>query len=756
MNFRLAIWSAVVWIIIVGCSSKNLPEQNHVKYQEDFNKYNDRTWINEGLWAVPIEDWKVENGKVVCTGNIGDMRLNLLTHVIEGQGEFTFTIGMGVLGTYKDGNASGVRIGVNDDTDNDIRSLCYFGDGIDIGVHTDGFVFIDSTRAVLPKDFNLQNFNLEVSASESNVRVVCTDNEGKMVTLKSKTTQPTTGLIALIQNFEGSRKNNKKKYPKFFFDDLSLSGTNVVEKPENSFGPILFSMYTLSDRTLKLTAQMPPLGKKDNQQVNLELKKEGKWEKVQTVAMEKNARIAPFRLEEWEESRDVDYRISYTEQFKNAAKKQHFYTGTIRKAPTSEKLSMAGLTCQHASGFPYRPLSENLAKSNPDLLFFSGDQLYEGNGGYGICRYPADRAITNYLGKWYMFGWAFGDLMKDRPTITMPDDHEVFQGNLWGNGGDVVSRKDWEKNKDAMTGFVQPLDMLEVVTRTNCSHIPDAYDPTPIKNNMSVYYTDFEYGKVSFALVADRTFKSGPENVSTWEGRKDHLKEKLKDPSILEKEGLSLLGRRQMDFLNQWADDWDGKQIKVLLSQTIFANLSTHHGAERMYLEGDLDSGGWPKSSRDSVLQIINKCHAFHVCGDQHLGSLMQYGSKDFSDGGWVFCTPAISVGYPRRFMPDQLNWKVQNRPRHNLPNTGQYSDGFGNKNYVYAVSNPDDIDQHENRYQQAELKGSGYGMMYFDSKAQQVRCESIRFMADLKEVGKAQFTGWPVTLDLIENKVLK
>src|SRR3546814_9903580 len=60
--------------------------------------------------------------------------------------------------------------------------------------------------------------------------------------------------------------------------------------------------------------------------------------------------------------------------------------------------------------------------------------IYEGNGGYPIKRTPEQRAILSYLGKWYMFGWAFGDVMRSRPTICTPDDHDVFQGNLWGEG----------------------------------------------------------------------------------------------------------------------------------------------------------------------------------------------------------------------------------------------------------------------------------------------------------------------------------
>ncbi len=94
--------------------------------------------------------------------------------------------------------------------------------------------------------------------------------------------------------------------------------------------------------------------------------------------------------------------------------------------------------------------------------------MYEGNGGYPIKRQPENAAILSYLGKWYMFGWAFGDVMRDRLTICTPDDHDVFQGNLWGEGGEGISFKEWEQVRDAHGGYVQTPKMVNVVAKTNC------------------------------------------------------------------------------------------------------------------------------------------------------------------------------------------------------------------------------------------------------------------------------------------------
>jgi phosphodiesterase/alkaline phosphatase D-like protein len=737
--------------LISACSNK----QN--VYKEDFNKYQNRVWINQHMWPIPLEEWKIKDGRVECIGEIANMRLNLLTHVINGEGNFELSVDMGITNEFEKNSNAGIRLGIQDDTDSDIRSLCYFGKGIDAGINTEGYLFINEDKSTLPIEFDLTAFNIHISGTsqpeKSTLKIVCKDYNGQEASME-KNVDNLSGMISLVQNF--ANQGYFRNHPKFYFDNISLQGNNVVEKKENSFGPVLFSMYTLDDNELNLTAQLPPLNMEQEHQAKLEIKNGNTWETAQSVNVHKDSWTAPFKVKEWNSDADKSYRVTYTEKYKDGSEEAFYYTGTIRKEPEGKELKMAGMTCQYHYGFPYKPLVNNLSETNPDILYFSGDQIYEGNGGYGIIRFPADRAILNYLGKWYMFGWAFGDLMKDRPTICIADDHEVYQGNLWGDGGEKVSEETWKGNKDCISGFVQPVEMVNVVMKTNSSHLPDPYDPRPMKNDIKVYYTSINYGGVSFAVVGDRIFKSGPEEVATWEGRKDHLKEPLDDPSILEKPGLTMLGSRQMKFLNDWVSNWDGEQIKVLLSQTIFANASTHHGPNRMYLEGDLDSGGWPKSSRDSVIRLINKCKAFHICGDQHLTSMIQYGTEKFRDAGWTFCTPAIAVGYPRFFLPDQLYWKIQNRPQHNHPNTGEYKDGFGNKNYIYAVGNPDDKDQHENRYKKADLKASGFGLIHFNKEEREITCESFRFLGDLDKRQDAQFPGWPVSIDLDENTVIK
>lgn len=171
----------------------------------------------------------------------------------------------------------------------------------------------------------------------------------------------------------------------------------------------------------------------------------------------------------------------------------------------------------------------------------------------------------------------------------------------------------------------------------------------------------------------------------------------------LEDRNLTLLGVNQLQFLEHWVGDWQGSSMKVLLSQTLFCNVSTHHGPEKMFLHGDMDSGGWPKKQRDGVLRLVRKACTFHINGDQHLPYMVQYGIDEPRDGGWTYCTPAISTGYIRWGQPDLINIPYTDRPEHGLPNTGIYPDGFGNINFIYAVGNPMDDYQDKNRYERAQ-----------------------------------------------------
>jgi alkaline phosphatase D len=748
-NLFLAGMTSLFLMISFSCNQKSLT----VTY--NFDKINNRIWIGEDFWSVPLEDWRIKDGRIEYTGIGQQGKCAVLPYVMgENENSFRISLDLGLIDTGINKGSAGLTLGSVALEEKDIRAAIFFGKGLTIGINTEGFAFIGQNIEKLPADFNYSDIHLDIVGQKQ------TDGykiDMKVVGAKGSTVAELTeisdenlaGIVQIVNNFRTAK--SKDNGPAFWFDNLTLRGPKFELQAANRFGPVLWTMYTLSRGTLKLTAQLPPVGEKDNQSVELQFRKGDEWVTAGSGLLDKDARNVTFKVEKWSDTERIEYRVIYPFVDVFGKPGSYEYEGLINKDPIDQPLKMGALTCQFGTGFPYSPLVKNLILKKPDILYFSGDQIYETNGGYSIKRSPEDVAILNYLGKWYMFGWAFGDLMRNTPTICTPDDHDVFQGNLWGGGGVAKDQKDFEN--DDCTGFTQTVKMVNAVNRTQCAHLPDPYDPSPIEQGMSVWYTSLNYGRISFAIVSDRIFKSGPDLVAKWEGRRDWITKPLKDPSIIDKPGLEFLGKRQEVFLNEWIRDWKDVDMKVLLSQTLFANSATHHGQYDFSLTGDMDSGGWPKKARDRAIRILRKGFVFHVGGDQHVPSITQYGIDDHRDAGWCYITPAIAVGYSRWFRPDELEIPVHNRPAHNLPNTGEYKDAFGNKNYVYAIGNPDNFKPVSNRYDLAQVKASGFGFVVFDQVTRNITMEAWRFKADVTNPADGdQFPGWPLTISQFDN----
>ena len=547
----------------------------------------------------------------------------------------------------------------------------------------------------------------------------------------------------------------------WWFKDWQVTGDKIEHHPTRAFGPILWSMYTLSDsrsergHVLNLTAQMPPLGAEDSNIVTLQIKRNNQWHNIETTKIDPDARNALFKIDHWAADDDVPYRLVYETKRTDGETVRDTWTGTIRKEPVGkESVSIADLSCQVSYAFPYEPVAENVAAADPDMLFFAGDQLYEPNGGYGIVRRPADKAIVSYLRKYYMHGWAFRHVMRNRPTVCIPDDHDVFHGNLWGEGG---AKMDKPFSSSSKGGYIEPVRTINAIYRTQTSHLPGVESLEPAKRGVRVMYSDLVYGGLSLAVLADRQFKSSPREVDTGSGRADILKDADIDPETLDKPGLKLLGKRQLNFLRDWVEDWRGAQMKVLLSQTTLSNAMTHTGPRKERVIADLDSNGWPQTARDQALRILRKGFVFHLAGDQHLPTLVQHGIETQRDGIWTFCGPGIAVGWQRWFEPDSLDIRYDNRP-HDLANTGEYTDGFGNLMYVRAVGNPPvkhgAPSEAPGAYKKAHRKASGFGIARFDKDKRTITTEAYTFFAGLRH-GKAgqQFPGWPVTVKQISGK---
>lgn len=479
---------------------------------------------------------------------------------------------------------------------------------------------------------------------------------------------------------------------------------------------VCFAIYTHERGVLKVSAQLFPLKPDEAREARLELKRDGEWKEVAKSQVHYPGWDAHFRVEGWDNTKTVPYRVRHGEKA--------MFEGTIRRDPIDkEEIVVGNLSCNSARTKGGRPEMVNrLIAQDPDLLFFAGDQTYH---------------HTEHTAGWIEFGLQFREVMKDRPTICIPDDHDVGHGNLWGENG-----KRSLIPGDADGGYRYPVEYVNQVQRQQAWHLPDAVDPAPAERGITVYFTRMHVGGIDFAILEDRKFKSGPAGKIPQMGpRPDHINDEKYDPKAIDLPGLQLLGPRQMKFLDEWTQDWSGAQLKCVLSQTAFCGAAHLHGKEDNRLLADLDCGGWPQTGRNEALRLARRVRATHLCGDQHLAVTLKHGIDSFGDGPYAFTSPAlVNTIYARWWHPKDERPgpnPVANSP---LPWTGDFKDGLGNHMSILAYANPEDI-------QDEKKRADGYGIARFNKKTHRITFECWPRFSEGE-----QFPGWPITFDNDDN----
>lgn len=505
------------------------------------------------------------------------------------------------------------------------------------------------------------------------------------------------------------------------YDRKAAEWFQSIERDE----ALAFALYTQDHGVLKLTAQCFPLLPDEPKTISLQLHRDSEWVTVQEQPVLYPGWSAHFRVEGWDDSEDVPYRLKLGELSE--------FEGLIRKDPVNQDtIVVASLNCNSPlkSEFSSREsIVNNLKKQDPDLLFFAGDQ-----------NYTHDEATFG----WLQFGVQFREVMKDRPTICILDDHDVGHPNLWGAGG-----KASDGTKGASDGgYMFPPSFVRMAERQQAWNLPDPFDPTPVQQGIGVYYTDLNVGGVSFAILEDRKFKSAPlGNIPEMGPRPDHIVDPNYDRSAVDLPGLKLLGDRQLEFLDAWVRDWTDHEMKAALSQTAFAGAVHIHGNEdAARLLADLDSNGWPQTPRNEALRALRRGQASHICGDQHLAVTVQHGIDQYRDGPFAFTAPAIvNTMYGRWWHPEEEHAGGGAAIGGPNPWVGDYEDGLGNKITMLAYANP------ENRME-VDQRGDGYGIVRFHKPSGRTTFEAWPRFADVSDGDSVQYPGWPIHFNAAEN----
>ena len=479
---------------------------------------------------------------------------------------------------------------------------------------------------------------------------------------------------------------------------------------------VAFAVYTHQAGMLKMTAQLYPLKPGEERLARLELKRNGKWIEVAKSEVRYPGWYAHFRVEDWDNSKSVPYRVRHGGKA--------MFEGLIRRDPSDkDEIVVANLSCNSSNTTGSRPeIVANLRRQDPDLLFFGGDQTYR---------------HTEHTAGWIEFGLQFRDIIRDRPAVCIPDDHDVGHGNVWGESG-----KNSTLPGSADGGYKFPVKYVNQVQRQQSWHLPDSPDPAPVNRGISVYFTRITVGGVDFAVLEDRKFKSGPAGKIPKMGpRPDHINDPKYDPKTIDLPGLQLLGSRQEKFLENWSEDWTDAEMKGVLSQTAFCGAVHMHGGPKSRLLADLDCNGWPQTPRKRAVELIRRAWAVHLCGDQHLAVVVKHGISDHSDGPYGFTSPAlVNTIYGRWWHPLDEQPGPNPVPNSPLPWTGDFKDGLGNKISMLAYANP------ENRNDEKK-RADGYGIARFSKMKREVIFECWPRFSDVRDGDGAQFAGWPITV---------
>ncbi len=762
-NIRLDHWS---------------PLEPSGNFSNDWNTNPNQVWPGPGYWGNRLQDWEVRDHRVNCIlGNRERRTLHRVGTSIRGDGQnFSLSVNTGLhAGTLSTTARSGFLIGAGPNLDWRGALLVHDALGRDfglfLGISGDGQALIEdlssggeisldsgNTPTALPANTRLTLSTTYLPDTGEYALTINAFNDSNTLFSTATTTVPSDQILGSF----GLLSHHGSGSARYWFDNFAGSGPALQTEPDRHLA-ILGTMYTLSRGTLKLTAQLPPLDLASTPDPILETRDGDNWNQISIASIDNTDSLssytATFKITDWDDKRDTDFRIIVTINGQPC-----FWTGTIRQNPTEkEEITLAATTCQRISdgsiqtnGFDWSPVKlwqphtlafTHIAKQNPDIFLALGDQIYEGQPT------PEDSSDAfirhhDYLYKWYLWVLQARDITREMPTICIPDDHDVYHGNLWGENGISTTNQ-------SSGGYEEPASWVKMVERTQTSHLPDSdpYNPIrpapPVSQGIPTYFTGMYYGNLGLAILEDRKFKTGPLDAPT-------------DP-----DQLFLLGTRQKDFLRAFADDWENQDLKCVISQSPLGNIHTHANTGYGFGLNDRDTHGWPTHRRNEAWELLRMTRMFQIAGDQHLATFAQHGIDGPADAGFSYTAPAIANFFPRCWDPIHNSagrTDVVNPYKGDFYFDGNGTLPWGQPNLtsdfphhvrVLAAGNPHEYYNQTRNISPATLhdRGAGYGIIRIKKTSRLITFETWPLHADpeFPNTG-SQFDDWPITISQTDN----
>ncbi len=739
-----------------------------------------RVWPGPGYWGNRLHDWQVGNGRVNCVqGNLARRTLHRIGTSIRSNGEnFTLSVLTGVhAGNPVADSKTGFLVGAGPNLDWRGALLVHDGLGRDFGT----FLGLNGNGAVVIEDLSRGSVDTVVAgvtpaggiAAESHLELIADYDgvtgeyaltiqslgAGDIVLSTATTNVPSDrvlGSFGLLSHHGGGSD------ARFWFDEFSGSG-DALEPESDRHLALIGALYTLNRGVLRMTAQLPALDIAGTPPVTLETWNGVSWVGIASAPVDNTDNLAAynatFEISPWDDTRDTPYRLGVVVDGNT-----YHWEGTVRHDPVEkDEIVVVNTSCQRIAdgsvqndGIDWSPTGiwhphtlayDHIAKFEPDVLLALGDQIYEGQPTFKDTT-SAFAQHHDYLYKWFLWMLEARDLAKEMPTICLPDDHDVYQGNLWGEGGIATT--------DQRTGgYESPPSWVRLVERTQTSHmpVPDPYNPIqpapPVAQGIKVYFTGLSYGEIGFAVLEDRKFKTGS----------------LDFPADLDEQVL--LGQRQKDFLRAWSTDWIGQKVKCVVSQSPIGMIHTHAAEGYNFGLNDRDTHGWPAHRRNEAWALFRLSRSFQLAGDQHIGTLVHHGIDGPADAGYSFTSPAISNFFPRAWDPvhntgGRTSTVSPYKGDFYLDGTGTLPSGepnltsqFPGHIRIIGAANPLEYYNQSRNMDPPNLhdRSAGYGIIRIRKSTRRITFEAWPLHADpaFPQTG-SQFPDWPVTINQADN----
>ena len=740
----------------------------------DWNEIPNQAWLGYSFWCNSYLDWKVEDNRVIAFPYRKHKRTAHFSayQIKHKKGFLNASVNLGFSNLENSGYL-GILIGGGNAKLNEKTNLLIHNNLPNSNTHlisvsktgklslikygTDSIIYQHQLDTNLLIDSTGINLDIKYkSFKDSTLIKLEVSNLNNFIFKDSvilKNSYIPTGSIALTYSCE----NSFKKFG--WFDDLNITG-DVFKKSETT-GPIISSFHTVTQDSIFITFQLQPFQFVDADNFTLFLKTKKTTLKYTNFKYDSLANQLRFRVPSIQKKKNINYEIEYIgkQTIGNFSLK-----GNIKAIPPKKELVVMALNCNGFSfmhegkfkyddlWYPYEQIEEGFKTFNPDLIVFLGDQFYESRPNMPINTVPF--CYQDYLYKWNLFCLQFRDLTANTPTIILTDDHDIYQGNLWGENGSSAKENltaqlndQYQQNYDTWKqdngGYLMPTNFVNMAIKSQTSHLPKPFNKE--SSLLTNYYTSYKYGDFDFAILEDKKFKSAPTKINQPIFNGIPLNDNLTTDQLNNK-SLRLLGEKQLGFLDKFLSK-KAKGIKIVLTQSAYASLTTINKEShplkdlpatlsgKHKLNRDMDTNGWPKNGRDKALDIVGSTPTLFLAGDQHMGSVVEL-FDSINNGTHFFTIPSISNTWPRTWLPSDST---------NKSPLGIHLDGFGNKMNVIAVANPTNEIHHP---QKINKKSPGFGIIILNKRKKTALLHAYPlFFNESEEI--QEYDGWPVKISL-------